>query len=419
MNERHQAELLSRWLAAGAKGEPPPGLDPDTVAAVWALRPELAPAPRVSVDDILAGLSSGPFAVPTPEDGDGGDDDRGDGGGEVVPFPVPPSRPAATEPAVGATGKSEPGRRWWIGGSLGLLAAAAAALLVLGPQSAPTSAPTLSKEAAQRGDQATAKAERRADIAEAMPAAPPAAAPSPEAAEGRVAGDVRGGALGTAPGPAPTGMVGGLGASTTRGAAPPPVAAPAPDAVAWSTDAEEAPNLWGGENTAATDRQRDDKMPARLEAPSSYGAGGASLADEPVVAVRAESVSAGPSAKQSAAAGYDANVASAPAFDAAAVIARAAQLAATDELAAARLLEPSIREGTAADGARIALAAARYARDAGNFDLAEALARAGLARGGSTPDAGRLTSLLSVLRQAREADAAAPAVAEPAAPPAN
>ncbi len=64
--ESRQAELLASWLAQRAQGdvhpEPPDGLDPDVVDAVSALRPDRAPAPRVTLDDILFEVADGPMA---------------------------------------------------------------------------------------------------------------------------------------------------------------------------------------------------------------------------------------------------------------------------------------------------------------------------------------------------------------------
>ena len=67
-----QPELLARWLQhqldRGDVGTPPPaGLDPDVVEAVDALRPDLAPVPELDLDELLAGVTQGPFAVPAGE----------------------------------------------------------------------------------------------------------------------------------------------------------------------------------------------------------------------------------------------------------------------------------------------------------------------------------------------------------------
>jgi hypothetical protein len=140
MNDEQQAQRLARWLDAGGQTPPPEGVDPDVIEAVYAMRPELAPAPRVSIDDILGGVTSGPFADDLTEE---------DTGAEVVPFPVPVSMPAeideVPEPANDPVLDDEVARPWWrgrwTGGVAGVLAAAAAVLLVVDADlSAPESA---------------------------------------------------------------------------------------------------------------------------------------------------------------------------------------------------------------------------------------------------------------------------------------
>lgn len=77
--EDRQAELFARWLDNGGKGlsevlgEMPEDVDFDAFEAVFALRPDLAPGPKTSIDEILAHLDEGPAL---------GDwvDGRGDGG---------------------------------------------------------------------------------------------------------------------------------------------------------------------------------------------------------------------------------------------------------------------------------------------------------------------------------------------------
>ncbi len=54
---------LAQWL--DAPGTDPEGhLDPEVLETVYALRPDLAPAPRVTADDILSGVMEGPLAAP-------------------------------------------------------------------------------------------------------------------------------------------------------------------------------------------------------------------------------------------------------------------------------------------------------------------------------------------------------------------
>lgn len=62
MTELNEPKLLATWLDAHPGEAPPEGIDPAVVEAVYALRPDLAPAPRVTLDDILGGVTTGPFA---------------------------------------------------------------------------------------------------------------------------------------------------------------------------------------------------------------------------------------------------------------------------------------------------------------------------------------------------------------------
>lgn len=92
MTEDVQARRLAEWLAAPAGTDPPEDLDPEVLAAVFALRPDLAPAPRVGIDAILASVSTGPFAVPSAIP-----DPTAEG---VLRFPV-----AANSPAMPSSGE--------------------------------------------------------------------------------------------------------------------------------------------------------------------------------------------------------------------------------------------------------------------------------------------------------------------------
>jgi hypothetical protein len=58
------AEALQEWLASPAGTPPPPVLPVGVVEATYVLRPELAPALRVGIDDILGELREGPLAEP-------------------------------------------------------------------------------------------------------------------------------------------------------------------------------------------------------------------------------------------------------------------------------------------------------------------------------------------------------------------
>jgi hypothetical protein len=57
-----QAAQLARWLDEHPGSAPPEGVDPDVLETIYALRPELAPAPSFTIDDILADITCGPFA---------------------------------------------------------------------------------------------------------------------------------------------------------------------------------------------------------------------------------------------------------------------------------------------------------------------------------------------------------------------
>ena len=62
MSEDKHAQLLAQWLSAAPGTVPPDGLDEETMAAVYALAPDRAPAHRVRIDDVLSTLVSGPVA---------------------------------------------------------------------------------------------------------------------------------------------------------------------------------------------------------------------------------------------------------------------------------------------------------------------------------------------------------------------
>lgn len=110
--ERRQAEMLARWLD-GATESIPEELDQDVVEAVIALRPELAPAPSLSAEDILAGVRTGPLAA----------------------SPLSASEADAVPPAVAAPSPRPANSSRWMGwaamGAGGLAAVAAAGLLFI------------------------------------------------------------------------------------------------------------------------------------------------------------------------------------------------------------------------------------------------------------------------------------------------
>ena len=125
--EERQASTLADWLEAGPGAPPPEGLDLDVIEATTALRPSMAPAARVSLDDILAGVTAGPFAphaTPSPE-----------AAPEALPAP-------ANVPDFGGVVTPAPlRRRQSLWGALGALAAAALVLVTVLPLQDEVSAP--------------------------------------------------------------------------------------------------------------------------------------------------------------------------------------------------------------------------------------------------------------------------------------
>ncbi|MES2643636.1 MAG: hypothetical protein V4850_29390 [Myxococcota bacterium] len=62
VDDEIKAQRLAAWLSSPAGTAPPEDLDPEVLGAVWALAPDRAPAPRVSIDDIFSLVTEGPFA---------------------------------------------------------------------------------------------------------------------------------------------------------------------------------------------------------------------------------------------------------------------------------------------------------------------------------------------------------------------
>ncbi len=158
MSVEQQAKALADWLAKNPGVEPPEGVDSDVIEAVYSLRPDLAPAPRVSIDDILGLVSTGPLAAPMPP---------------VVATESSPAAPVVVSSVPAAITTPIPAnnnRRLWA--VLGGVAALAAAVLVTvqvsmtasqGSFAPENSAPTLAQAPAM--DQAPGAA-RQQDNAE-------------------------------------------------------------------------------------------------------------------------------------------------------------------------------------------------------------------------------------------------------------
>jgi hypothetical protein len=66
-HEELQAGRLAAWLDGGDRSGAPPDLDMDVIEAVLALRPELAAPPALDIDELMLGVTSGPFAPAQPE----------------------------------------------------------------------------------------------------------------------------------------------------------------------------------------------------------------------------------------------------------------------------------------------------------------------------------------------------------------
>ena len=113
------ASALRSWLAAGPGTPPPRRLPIGVVEATYALRPEMAPAPSLSIDDILESLTDGPLAE--------------------APIAVQPhaDRPGtdvmAAAPHRAALSSANTVPPWWRRPALGAIAVAAVALLIVMP----------------------------------------------------------------------------------------------------------------------------------------------------------------------------------------------------------------------------------------------------------------------------------------------
>ncbi len=135
--EEARAQLLADWLSQPPGTDPPAGLEPEVVAAVYAVRPDLAPSPRTRIGDVLGRVTTGPFA-----------EAQGDGG-EVVSLSAARARAAEREASRTTTRTEAPARRaqrtlrrWWLAPALGVGAAAAAALLLVVPMAGRYLSPT-------------------------------------------------------------------------------------------------------------------------------------------------------------------------------------------------------------------------------------------------------------------------------------
>ena len=118
MSESSEAKLLADWLQSPPGTPAPEGLDAEVVAGVYALRPDLAPPLRLTLDEVLGSVSAGPFA--------GAAAARKDSA--RVAARVDPR--SSVEPRRDASSRAAPKRPWWAIPGVGLVVAAAAVTLI-------------------------------------------------------------------------------------------------------------------------------------------------------------------------------------------------------------------------------------------------------------------------------------------------
>ena len=181
------ARDLGRWL--DQPGTPAPdSLDADVIEAIFALKPEYAPAPRITADEILAGLTDGPLvANPTPATAP--DPSSSGEGAEIVPFPGSDQEEEGAQPPTddATEDRAQRSRRafWWAGGAggVGLALVTVATLLMVmlprdpAPQLADAAAPQSETPVENPGPTTVAKRPLENQIAEERKAV--TAKPSP------------------------------------------------------------------------------------------------------------------------------------------------------------------------------------------------------------------------------------------------
>ena len=115
---------LAQWLDAPTS-DPESTLDPEVLEAVYAMRPDLAPAPRVTADDILASVTDGPLAATAP----------------TVPSSLPSPNEGSHTAAPAPANRSLASWGGW--GGIGLALAAAATFALVGLPTLQGSAPDM------------------------------------------------------------------------------------------------------------------------------------------------------------------------------------------------------------------------------------------------------------------------------------
>jgi hypothetical protein len=383
VDEEKRAQRLADWLEATPGTEPPEDLDPEVLGAVYALAPHRAPPPRVGIDDILAGVTTGPFAAPTMDNvvefpRRPVAAETAPGGGEVVPLrPLPsaddtlaPGHATRAPSAEAQVGRRAPAprkpSRWWMGPAFGVgLAAAAAAAIVLpiagnlasrqiagNEEARLEAAPVPASPAGAPAPQAAPPADEGADLRADAPAEFAAAEQDGNGLSGgRTSAGGGGAAAPTVPksagpmagAPSPAPLADAAPPPPPAAAPPPPPAAPGKESQAIAELAEQpaaAPGGWLGSKEDAKDmrEKKGEAAPVQQAATEAAPAGGAAASTGAVTAARADKSSARSS---TAAPRAKAPSASAPA---AAPVAVAADEAAPQEERARRYIPEASRD---------------------------------------------------------------------------
>ena len=159
MTEQEQAQVLARWLEQPAGTPPPDGLDPEVVESIYAMRPELAPAPSLTADDILADFDFGVAIAPEVGDESPGVVTLADG--NTIPQTPVTAAPTSWRSANRIAG-------------LGVLMATAATLLLVALpaiQTGDLAEPAMAPEAADVAAAPARSADPIASVADEAPAA--------------------------------------------------------------------------------------------------------------------------------------------------------------------------------------------------------------------------------------------------------
>jgi len=112
--EETQAALLADWLQSPPGTPAPEGIDEAVLAAVYTLRPDLAPPVRLTLDDILSAVTEGPFAATT----------------GAVGATAAARKTGARAATVTRSPLRRAARAWWAVPGIGIVVTAAAAALI-------------------------------------------------------------------------------------------------------------------------------------------------------------------------------------------------------------------------------------------------------------------------------------------------